>query len=93
MKASLLALIALAATTIAEAKNEVRERCAETTHAKFVSLETQLHDAMKEGVTDDATQALSLEGLEERIGVYLGGVVDESIRAVHAEFMAGQAPA
>lgn len=85
--------MSLAALSISEAKNEIRERCSETTHAKFVSLETQLHDAMKEGVTDEESPALQVAIPESAVQFIREAVVqqvDTSIRAVHAEFMAAQ---
>lgn len=93
-------LLSLAALTIAESKNEVRERCCGPTYQKLVALETQLLDAMKEGVTEESAPTHGItfgpEDVHTGIAVLekkLSAVVSDTIRAVHAEFMAGQTPA
>lgn len=106
MKSKLLALLGAVSLLISESRNEINERCSGTTHQKFLALQTDVQEAMKEGVTEEGAGGVAVvdpnmaadaikrafsemaEALESR----LSAAVDKSVRTVHAEFMAAQAP-
>ncbi len=96
MKASILALLATAAALIEASKNEIRERCSDPTHAKFVSLQTELNDAIREGSQEpqevpQAAPLLTEEAIEaaiEKLGDHLGDRMALEIRAALDEHAA-----
>ncbi len=64
MKAAILALLAVAVTTIEEAQAEMRDRLCEPTNLKFEALKRDLNMAIVEGVNEQPEDAAltSLEG-------------------------------
>lgn len=72
MKAAILALLALAVTTIEEAQGEMRERMCDPTNLKFEALKRDLNAAIVEGVNapDDGEAA----GFADQVKAAMGGV-------------------
>lgn len=98
MKASILAILALAVQTIEACEDECRERLCEPTRQKFAALKTDLQTAIKEGVNEKEAPAAPLpfsfdvEQMNvavEKLGDHLGDRLALEVRAAIDEARAG----
>ena len=74
MKAAILALLAVAVTTIEEAQAEMRDRLCEPTNLKFEALKRDLNTAIVEGVNEpEEVQAVKSPDLVGQLTEMMGG--------------------
>lgn len=101
MKAAILALLAIAVTTIEEAQGEMRERMCEPTNLKFEALKRDMHTAIVEGVSEPEEAAAAAAAVSvmpfnddqvsafiEKLGDHLGDRLALEVRAALDEAQA-----